>query len=154
MLSCLYQPIRLLSSESIEIVNTELGFKSGAKLSLVFSKFLNQIFENIIFHQKLYICFCLGLDLYIYYPACYLSQPSINCPILELPVFLFIDSVSRCAVTICNRGKEDLSPLHCQSGSILITEVKDTIKGQRSERGRERERKIERERERILIGIG
>lgn len=152
----MYQPIRLLSSESIEIVNTGLGFKSGGKLSLVFSKFLNQIFENIIFHQKLYIknfCFCL-FDLYIYYPACYLSQPSINCPILELPVFLFIDSVSRCAVTICNRGKEDLSPLHCQSGSILITEVKDTIKGQRSERGRERERKIERERERILIGIG
>lgn len=38
------------------------------------------------------------------------------------------DSVTRCAVTICNRGKEDLSPLHCQSGSILITEVKDSIK--------------------------
>ncbi|XP_048754996.1 uncharacterized protein LOC125665990 isoform X2 [Ostrea edulis] len=40
------------------------------------------------------------------------------------------ESAFQCAMTICNRGKADLSPLHCQSGTMLIKEVTDVMTGE------------------------
>ncbi|XP_062572736.1 uncharacterized protein LOC134234699 isoform X1 [Saccostrea cucullata] len=53
--------------------------------------------------------------------------------LILMDIFIFTlgeESAYRCAVTICNRGKEDLSPLHCQSGSMLITEVNSADTGE------------------------